>query len=514
MVLVALLLGAGASEGASDSREVVPASEILAAIERSEPVEYDGVIVEGDLDLHTEHVVDEFGWPADIWLTWTEKAIVVKSGINIVNSEIQGNVTLVNTLFQEEVDFENTNFTKQVWFAGSNFSGYANFAVAKFSGADASFREAKFSSEVADFRGAEFSGGDAIFRGAEFSGGVADFGGAEFSGGVADFGEAEFSGGVADFGGAEFSGGYAEFWEARFSGGDAIFSDAEFSGYYAHFGGTNFSGGDADFKGAEFSGGDANFEGAKFEENANFEHSIFGNINESEPFNITLEYVRFNYDAYFEYSTFYPNTKLDLTRSSYRRMFFPWDCINQNQASPSDDDAYLALMRNYLNLGWYEDANSCYYEYRNRRRADEPIGIEKVTDTVEYALYGYGVKPFRTLGWIVGLVLAFGLVLRNGGSIKKYVREKSEVPLDDEPAAGDESEAVELKTTLRRGEIDLIDPFLFSLTTFTSGLTSFLYPAIEYEAEKHTRLVIVERLLGSVFLALLITAISKTYLIR
>ncbi len=195
-------------------------------------------------------------------------------------------------------------------------------------------------------------------------------------------------------------------------------------------------------------------------------------------------------------------------------MFFPWDCINQNQASPSDDDAYLALMRNYLNLGWYEDANSCYYEYRNRRRADEPIGIEKVTDTVEYALYGYGVKPFRTLGWIVGLVLAFGLVLRNGGSIKKYVREKSEVPLDDEPAAGDESEAVELKTTLRRGEIDLIDPFLFSLTTFTSGLTSFLYPAIEYEAEKHTRLVIVERLLGSVFLALLITAISKTYLIR
>lgn len=60
----------------------------------------------------------------------------------------------------------------------------------------------------------------------------------------------------------------------------------------------------------------------------------------------------------------------------------------------------------------------------------------------------------------------------------------------------------------------MLDPFIFSLTTFTSGLTSFLYPVIEYEAEKHTRLVIFERLLGSVFLALLITAISKTYLIR
>jgi hypothetical protein len=32
--MAALLLAAGASEGASDSREVVQASEILAAIER------------------------------------------------------------------------------------------------------------------------------------------------------------------------------------------------------------------------------------------------------------------------------------------------------------------------------------------------------------------------------------------------------------------------------------------------------------------------------------------------
>ena len=194
----------------------------------------------------------------------------------------------------------------------------------------------------------------------------------------------------------------------------------------------------------------------------------------------TLKYVRFNYDAYFENATFYPNTKLDLTRSSHRRMFLPWDCIDQNQASASDDDAYLALMRNYMNLGWYEDANSCYYEYRNKRRsdADEPY-IEKGTDFIEWLLYGYGVKPFRTVLWIVGLVLIFGLVFRNGGSIKKYIREKSKVPLEDGSTAGDESGAVELKTTLRKGEINFKDPFLFSLTTFTSGLTSFLYPAIE-----------------------------------
>ena len=63
---------------------------------------------------------------------------------------------------------------------------------------------------------------------------------------------------------------------------------------------------------------------------------------------------------------------------------------------------------------------------------EERICIEKVTDFMEWALYGYGVKPFWTVGWIVGLVFAFGLVFSNGGSIKKYFREKSEVPLEDE----------------------------------------------------------------------------------
>ena len=60
LVLVALLLAVGASEGASDSRQAVQASEILAAIERGEPVEYDNVIVEGDLDLSGQDLPSNF----------------------------------------------------------------------------------------------------------------------------------------------------------------------------------------------------------------------------------------------------------------------------------------------------------------------------------------------------------------------------------------------------------------------------------------------------------------------
>ncbi|MCR3884530.1 MAG: hypothetical protein NUK54_09175, partial [Methanothrix sp.] len=39
------------TETSSDQRPVIQARDILAKIERGEDVEYDGVIVEGDLDI-------------------------------------------------------------------------------------------------------------------------------------------------------------------------------------------------------------------------------------------------------------------------------------------------------------------------------------------------------------------------------------------------------------------------------------------------------------------------------
>ena len=49
IILLVLLHPAGARE--EEGMRVVPAQEILDRIERGEPVEYDHVIVEGDLDL-------------------------------------------------------------------------------------------------------------------------------------------------------------------------------------------------------------------------------------------------------------------------------------------------------------------------------------------------------------------------------------------------------------------------------------------------------------------------------
>ncbi|HPE52390.1 MAG TPA: hypothetical protein PLS83_12925, partial [Methanothrix soehngenii] len=122
LILAALLLAAGASEGASDSREVVSAGEILAKIEQGELVEYEGVIVEGDwnlseLGLPTEHV-DRTAYESRV-LGLAEETWSVESAINITNSEIRGEVTSSNTIFQKPIDFGNTEFSGRAHFRGA-----------------------------------------------------------------------------------------------------------------------------------------------------------------------------------------------------------------------------------------------------------------------------------------------------------------------------------------------------------------------------------------------------------
>ena len=336
-LLLPLLASPALGAPADDPRPIVQASEILAKIERGDPVEYDGVIVVGDLDLSgldlpIEHI--ERNWnEVEIW-GLTTKAKLINSSIRITNSEIQGNLNFSGVIFLKQVifddepkfselapepelvffdvttffdelpslrglpgylpsetqfggdsDFEGAKFSCDAYFGEAVFIGNAYFDKAEFTG-DASFKSTVFKGG-ADFRGTVFSGGDADFRWTQFSGGDADFRGAVFSGGDVGFGLAQFSGGDTNFGWAQFSGGDADlggavfsgdayFMDAEFSGGNVHFTEAKFGGY-ANFGGAQFSGGSVNFETAEFSGGNAYFRGAEFSGgNVYFTEAKFG----------------------------------------------------------------------------------------------------------------------------------------------------------------------------------------------------------------------------------------------
>ena len=431
-MLAGLALEAAGADGSSGvpMREI-DAGEILEKVQKGQPVEYDHVIVRGDLDL-----------------SWHR----LQSPIRINDSIFNGIVSFYGSILEMPVNLSGSNFTRDVYFEGSTFRGDADFREVEFRG-DADFGEATFS-DYAYFMEATFSGD-------------ADFGGATFSG-DAGFGRATFSGG-------------AGFWGATFSG-------------------------DADFRGATFIGS-SRFEDAEFDGNIEFGDARFKN-------ETSFYRILFKRPAYFEDCSI---KSLNLIKAEYGRLYLRWDDI---ESMYFDEAAYLALIENYNTLGWYGDANRCYYDYRNavrrsRQAASSPAlaakvssPLDRLVDFGEWLLYGYGVRPSFPIAWCIGIILAFGLLFRQKRCLRKIITEEK---IED---AKDGSDEVLVESKARKAPINFLDPFLFSLFTFTSGFTAFLHPAVEYKLERCLRWAIFERLLGPFFLALVITTISKTYLIR
>ena len=187
----------------------------------------------------------------------------------------------------------------------------------------------------------------------------------------------------------------------------------------------------------------------------------------------------------------------------------------------SSEIANATIFEILNNLGWYNDANECYYDYRNEVRknwltAYAPDLKTKISnilnwfiDTMEWLLYGYGVQPLFPIVWSGIIVLVFGLFFFHKKCLKKIIVEEN-----IEESKDQSNTDVLITTKTRKAQITSVDPLFFSLFTFTSGFTSFLHPSIEYKLDGYKRWVIAERLLGPLFVALFITAVSKTYLIR
>jgi uncharacterized protein YjbI with pentapeptide repeats len=136
-----------------DNLLMIKAEEIMEKIEEGRPVEYENIIIFGDLDLH------RLDLPLD-----KHKRKIIKSIIKIEYSVIKGDVFFDHSSFAHLVDFDGTVFDKSAsfsdsqfredaGFSDSQFQGEANFSRAHF-GTDANFSRAKFND--ADFGRARF----------------------------------------------------------------------------------------------------------------------------------------------------------------------------------------------------------------------------------------------------------------------------------------------------------------------------------------------------------------------
>jgi uncharacterized protein YjbI with pentapeptide repeats len=123
--------------------------------------------------------------------------------------------------------------------------------------------------------------------------------------------------------------------------------------------------GDADFEGAEFNRG-ASFSSAEFN-STDFTKSQFdkeAHFGDADFIGKTsFENAHFKEYALFENASF--EDELNLIRTRYSKLFIRWHSIEKG-GLVYDDAAYMSLMKNFKDLGYYEDYDGCYYAYRRR----------------------------------------------------------------------------------------------------------------------------------------------------
>lgn len=262
--------------------------------------------------------------------------------------------------------------------------------------------------------------------------------------------------------------------------GDAYFGSSAFNDY-AYFQSSAFN-------------GDADFNGGTFNKEASFNDVVFKS-------NTTFNSSQFKGDALFENTTFHG--KLSLTRARYDKLFFRWNNIEGGLVY--DDAAYMTLMKNFKDLGYLEDYDSCYVQYRkdHRKQPWPAVGSWEafIRKTIDYPLewfYGYGKKPFNAFFISLGIVIAFAFywwAVGLGGP-----RDKT-------------------KESLKDGEEwldgDATDILGFSVTVFLSGTKFFIDPPALPNIEGRSRswikkAFILERVLGALFSVLFFVAIGGT----
>ncbi len=292
----------------------------------------------------------------DIHLNGTDLAAprIINSTINIVDSKIDGVIDLNDSKMLKSVRFERSYFLKPANFEQTRFLEGASFSQSQFTYA-------------VSFKGATISK-NANFNKVQFDG-------------TADFWRCTISADAANFEGALFK-GPAHFWGTKFESDDTNFEWSQFSSF-------------ASFWGASF-GQEANFRGAKFEDEADLTLAQFSG---------TADFlgVSFGKKLYFN----------DVKFGAFK---VQWTSIGNRLVC--NGPPYLQLIKNFKEQEQFEDADSCYYDYRTWKRNNRSLGWPKLFDYMAWISCGYGVRWTHPILSGLLVVTLFGAYFQSCSLIK------------------------------------------------------------------------------------------------
>ena len=133
----------------------------------------------------------------------------------------------------------------------------------------------------------------------------------------------------------------------------------------------------------------ANFNKAEFKDSANFNGSIFNNI-------VSFEYAKIN--SMSLEAKYNVNSKITLRESNFRNLKVPWELIKNRltystEISSSemliDKLTYLNLIKNFNEIGWFDDADSCYLEYKKLLKKKDIDSLNRLPSKIRNQVLKY-----------------------------------------------------------------------------------------------------------------------------
>jgi uncharacterized protein YjbI with pentapeptide repeats len=364
----------------------------------------------------------------------------VPDGKKVVTARFAGPTTFIKLNIQGSLEAELAQFEGEVSFELAQVAGIVLLRAGlvedeikspRFAG-KANFLEARF--HGADFAGAQFEG-PTIFARTSFDGPV--------------FFRAFRSGGRARS--TRFA-SYVDFVETK-AKGRAEFTETEFAGY-ADFSRIEMLA-SSTFAGAHFAD-QASFNGARFAQTVSFEDTTF--IGRADLSRMKVEgsalFQRADFsnkvdlrDSYIV-SCFFRDeliegkdeqrraeftTAVDLRGFNYERIHAGWERI-LDAMDPDDRQPYVTLEKYFRTSGHDRQAELVYLKRRHaerRRLASLSQRLGYLSQWLQWFLFNYGVRPFRLLGFSLGIVLLGLFMFSRPGAVVDKESKSSAAPASE-----------------------------------------------------------------------------------
>lgn len=144
--------------------------------------------------------------------------------------------------------------------------------------------------------------------------------------------------------------------------------------------------------------------------------------------NVNFDSAKFDNSAIFTSSNF--DKKLYLTGIDFKKLSINWEDIKY--ALSADGQTYLLLIKNFKDNEQFEDADNCYYQYRDKKRQNMPFSWGKISEYISWLSCGYGVRWQHTIISAIAAVIMFGIYYEfyyiKGIMINSFLKQQSDTP--------------------------------------------------------------------------------------